>query len=256
VTQGAFPRLRFVIGGVQKGGTTALASFLGRHPGVALPEGKEAHVFDAPGFDDAWSVEAVDAQFAPHFQGAAAGAMHGDATPIYILHPTFIRRIARYNPEMRWIILLRDPVDRALSQYHMERSRGDEHLPLWCALLAEPWRLRGHEDDFSNGSPLRHHSYRLRGDYATQLEALHAHFPPEQVLVLRNRDLAMSPDATMQRIYSFLGLQTPADAVDYGRVFEGEYQRWSRNDWRRRLLRWWWRAEFESQARVGWEWGQ
>ena len=48
------PRVRFVIGGVQKVGTTALATFLGAHPGVALPDGKEAHLFDAPEFDDAW----------------------------------------------------------------------------------------------------------------------------------------------------------------------------------------------------------
>ena len=46
------PRVRFLIGGVQKAGTTALASYLATHPGLRLPAGKEAHVFDAPDFDD------------------------------------------------------------------------------------------------------------------------------------------------------------------------------------------------------------
>ena len=58
--QAPAPRVRFVVGGVQKGGTTALASFLGRCPQVVLPAGKEAHVFDAPDFDEGWDVAAVD----------------------------------------------------------------------------------------------------------------------------------------------------------------------------------------------------
>ena len=249
------PRIGFVLGGVQKGGTTALARYLGRHPALALPLQKEAHVFDAPDFDDGADVAAVDARYAAHFaQAAQAGVLHGDATPIYLLHRRFVERIARYNPAMRWVILLRDPVDRALSQYHMEHGRGDEHLPLWLALLAERWRLRGHGDDFSHGSPLRHWSYRLRGDYVTQLEVLYRHFPREQVLVLRNRELARDPAATVARVHAFLGVAAPRDDADYSRVFEGEYARWSRRSWRRRLLRWWWRKDLARQARMGLDW--
>ena len=253
----ARPRVRFVVGGVQKGGTTALATFLARHPGVALPADKEAHVFDAPDFEDGWGVEAVDRRYAPHFapaQQAPADVLHGDATPIYLLHPRFVERIGRYNPGMRWIILLRDPIDRALSQYHMERGRGDEVMPLWWALLAERWRLAGRRDDFSPGSPLRHHSYRLRGDYATQLQALYRVFPREQVLVLRNHELARQPVETMARVHAFLGLAPLADDAGHERVFEGRYARWTRHGWRRRLLRWWWRGEFARQARDGLVW--
>ena len=253
--QAPAPRVRFVVGGVQKGGTTALASFLGRCPQVVLPAGKEAHVFDAPDFDEGWDVAAVDRRYAAHFPAPLRdGAVYGDATPIYLLHPAFVARIGRYNPAMRWIVLLRDPIDRALSQYHMERARGDESLPLWAALLAERWRLAGRRDDFSPGSPLRHHGYRLRGDYAAQLEALYRVFPREQVLVLRNHDLARRPAATMARVHAFLGVGAPAADGGHGRVFEGDYPRWGRHSWRRRLLRWWWRDEFARQARQGLEW--
>ena len=217
------PRIAFVLGGVQKGGTTALASFIAQHPGVRLPAGKEAHVFDAADFDDGWDAGGVDARYAAHFPGgmAQADALYGDATPIYCLHPRLVGRIARYNPAMRWIIILRHPVERAISQYRMERGRGDERWPLWRAALFERWRLAGHEDDFSATSPLRHASYLQRGDYARQLDVLYAHFPREQVLVLRNEELAASPHAVLERVWAFLGLPAPAVAPVFSRVFEG-----------------------------------
>jgi hypothetical protein len=249
------PLVRFVIGGAQKGGTTALATFLGRHPGVSLPDGKEAHVFDMPDFDDAWDVAAVNRCYAGCFSDAAA-ALHGDATPIYLLHPRFISRIHRYNPDMRWIVLLRHPVERALSQYHMERGRGLEHLPLWLALLAERWRLAGHRDDFSRDSPLRHHSYRLRGDYATQLDVLYSLFPAQQVLLLRSNELLHEPAATMSRVQGFLGLPAMAAADDHARIFEGAYPRWPVRGWRYRCLCWCWRNDLARQRRYGLHWGE
>lgn len=219
------PRIGFVLGGVQKGGTTALAHFLGQHPHLRLPAGKEAHVFDAPDFDDTWDAAAVDARYAAHFDAGAdgQGCLHGDATPIYCFLPRVVERIARYNPAMRWIVILRQPVDRAVSQYRMERGRGDESWPLWAAALLEPWRLAGHRDDLALGSPLRHHSYLARGDYARQLDVLYRHFPRGQVLLLHNHELAHAPDAVMARIWDFLGLAPPPQPPAYGRVFEGGY---------------------------------
>ena len=218
------PRVAFVIGGAQKGGTTALARYLAGHPGIVLPRTKEAHVFDMPAFDDAWSADDIDRLYAAHFaDGAPVDACHGDATPIYMLHPALIARIARYNPAMRWIVVLRDPVDRAISQYYMEHGRGDETLPLPLALRAERRRLRGHEADFAHGSPLRHHSYRLRGDYAAQLDTLRAAFPDDQLLVLLSRDLRRDPAACVARVLGFLGLPPMPAPQAWPDVFTGQY---------------------------------
>ena len=162
---GDAPRIGFLIGGVQKAGTTALARYLAGHPQLALPQRKEAHVFDDPGFEADWDRARIDREYARHFDAGSDDRLHGDATPIYLFHPTLVERIAAYNPAMRWIVLLRDPVERAISQYGMERARGDEHWPLWAALLFERLRLRGHHHDWSPASPLRHWSYRARGDY-------------------------------------------------------------------------------------------
>ncbi len=225
MTEPTEPRVQFLIGGVQKGGTTAMAQCLALHPQVLLPNGKEAHVFDAANFDDGWQHAEVDRRYAPHFSeaGATPGQRVGDATPIYCLHERFVQRIARYNPQMLWVILLRHPVERAVSQYYMERARGDERWPLLPALLLERWRLRGHHDDFSAGSPLRRYSYRLRGDYARQLDTLYRHFPRAQVLVLRSDVFRLAPADVLIRVYDHLGLPGSVWLPQRTEVFAGEY---------------------------------
>lgn len=243
------PLLRFVVGGVQKGGTTALASALARHPAIAMPRDKELHVFDGEDFDDAWDAARIDARVAAAFEAGPA-AMHGDATPLSVYHPAVIRRIARYNPAMRWIVLLRDPVDRAISHYFMERSRGAERRGLFAAVLAEPFRLRGTREDFSAAAPWRWASYVDRGRYARQLDELYVHFPPAQVLLLRSADLLADPAVVLRRVTAFLGV---GDApIGPGRAFEGAYRtpsKWSPARW---LLRWRLRGEADRlRARHG-----
>lgn len=250
----AEPRIRFVIGGVQKGGTTALARYLAGEPDIALPDRlpdhsaspqgfseawvKEAHVFDAPAFDDAWTTEDIDRRYAPHFSRFDAPAMLGDATPVYLLHPQVVRRIARYNPAMKWIIVLREPVDRAISHYFMERRRGVETLSLARAVLAERRRIAGSWADFRADAPWRTFSYAARSCYRHQLSTLGAEFPVAQVLLLRSDDVAHQPAAVIAQVRQFLGLPPAQGAVHSRRVFEGGYEAppsWSPG---RLLLRW------------------
>lgn len=235
------PLLRFVIGGVQKGGTSALARYLRAHPGIRLPVSKEGHVFDAPDFDDSWQPDDIDTRCASMFEPAAGDAVHGDATPFYLLHPRVVARIARYNPAMRWILLLREPAERALSHYHMERARGAEPWPLWPALLLERWRLAGHDDDFARGSPLRRLNYRQRGDYAHQLDVLLQHFPREQVLLLRSDDFRRDPAACVHAVCRFLGVAPPLAETSYPPVFVGDYA--APGKLTRHWLRWLFRRE-------------
>ncbi|WP_298579371.1 sulfotransferase domain-containing protein [uncultured Luteimonas sp.] len=248
------PRISFLVGGVQKGGTTALASFIAAHPDIALPRQKEAHLFDDAAFDPSWSVADIDARYAMHFDAEHA-RLFGDATPIYILHPVLVRRIAAYNPGMKWILILRHPVERALSHYHMERARGREYLPFWLALACESRRLRAYGDDCSRDSPLSRHSYRLRGDYARQLDVLYGFFPHDQVLVLRNAELSHAPGAVMARVWEFLGVDPPAGDESHPRVFEGHYRRLRRGGLRWRFYEWLFRRELAAQVeRYGLHW--
>ena len=235
-----------MVGGVQKSGTSALAQYLRASPGLRLPVDKEAHVFDAPEFDEHWSASEIDAHSAERFPPTAPGTLRGDATPFYLFHPRCVARIARYNPAMRWIVLLRDPVERARSHHHMERSRGHERLPLWLAMLLERRRLRGHADDFARGSNLRRFSYRTRGDYARQLDVLYVHFPREQVLVLRSERLRVDPETCVREACRFLDVPPPAAGTRYDPVFVGDYPPVPPRAFSTRLLHWLMRRELRA----------
>lgn len=218
------PRIRFLVGGVQKGGTSALAQYLAAHPGIDLPRDKEAHVFDAPEYDEHWSAQQVDQWSADKWPDPDnPRLLHGDATPLTIAHPHLVARVARYNPDMRWIVLLRDPVERAISHYHMIRNWGHEPRSLLGAILVEPWRLRRSREDWSMQAPARFHSYLSRGRYVRQLDALFRHFPRDQALLVRSTDLAAQPAQTVARILAFLGLDPLPGSAEFKRVFEGEY---------------------------------
>lgn len=247
----AGPLVRFMLGGVQKGGTTALARYLASHPDLALPRVKEAHVFDAEDFDEQWSAAQVDARFAAHF-GAEDASLRlcGDATPITVFHPALVARVARYNPAMRWVILLRDPVERAISHYFMERGRARERRSLCAAVLLERRRLRGRFHDWSLDSPMRVCSYAARGRYASQLDVLFEHFPPGQVLLLRSRDLAERPAQMALQVTGFLGVAPrPVGPDGFGRVFAGRYRAPGQYSPGRLALRWLLRDEKRALAR-------
>ena len=199
------PRVTFVIAGVQKGGTTALFDYLGDYPDIALSDRKEVHFFDDEDID--WAAPDYGAYHARF--PTPDGRPTGEATPIYIYWPNSLERMAAYNPAMKVIVMLRDPVERAFSQWRMEYARGAETEPFhWCIragrqrlFQAEPW---GHHREFS---------YVERGLYGEQIERLYGLFPREQVLVLTAEGLQADPAATLSAVRRFLGLrQAPAPA--------------------------------------------
>jgi len=227
----AAPLVTFLIAGVQKGGTTALYDYLADYPDVALSRVKEVHFFD----DERQDWRSPDYR-AYHAQFASPQARPcGEATPIYLYWPNALERIAAYNPAMRLIVTLRDPVQRAWSHWRMEYARGAEREPFaWCIregrqrlFGAEPW---GHHRAFS---------YVERGFYAEQLERLFAVFPHKQVLILRSEDLKRHPARPLAQVRDFLGLggaPTPAARevhvgrdIDYGSALTPQDVTWLRD---------------------------
>jgi hypothetical protein len=187
----------FMVAGVQKAGTTALFDYLGEEPGLSLAGVKEVHFFDDEAQD--WrrpDYDAYHANFAPF-----DGRPRGEATPIYLYWPNSLERIHAYNPAMRLIVLLRDPVARAWSHWKMEYARGVEAQPFgWCIrqgrqrlFEADPWGFH------------REFSYVERGFYGEQLERLFGLFPREQVLLLRAEDLRADAAAALASVRRFLG---------------------------------------------------
>ena len=200
------PMLGFMIVGAQRCGTTALARFLARHPEIGMSSRKEMHLFDRSDYSPEWSVAQIDARYRLAFNDTEGVRIRGEATPIYLFFPEIAPQLRRYNPGLKLIVLLRDPVERAISSYYLEKNRGWESRPLWLALLLEPWRLRRCRDPRAFGSPTRVCAYRRRGLYSLQLRNLFRHFGREQVLIVRTRDLGERHDAVLRRVFRFLGV--------------------------------------------------
>ena len=218
------PSVSFLIAGVQHGGTNALFDYLGDYGDMALPAEKELHFFDDEGVD--WSAP----DYAPYHARFPMpdGRPRGEATPIYTYWPNSLERIGAYNPAMRLIVVMRDPIQRAWSHWRMEYARGVETRPFaWCVregrqrlFQTEPW---GHHREFS---------YVERGFYGEQAERLLGLFPREQLLFLRSEDLRRQGGATLDRVRDFLGLApaaTPASreshvgrSADYPSVLTSE----------------------------------
>ena len=129
------PRLPDFLGlGTQKGGTSTLQALLKTHPRVFLPACKEVHYFSL-------HAQQPTQWYADHYRRASRGQRCGDITPYYLFHPDAPKRIQALLPKARLIVLLRDPVERCLSQIFHARRLGFETLEPEAAIAAEAERL-------------------------------------------------------------------------------------------------------------------
>ncbi len=207
----------FFLIGTPKGGTTALHSALVGHPELHLSDIKEPKFFlcdGAPpgrlgqrGPGDAHSAREWvwrEADYLRLFAGAPPGVRAGESTPFYLYDLAAQRRIAGTVPDARLIAVIRDPVDRAYSNWTHLWSDGLEPVSDFTEALArEDARVA------AGYAPFWH--YTRLGRYGEQLRHLYELFPREQVLVLRYRQLAEEPDRTIATVCDFLGVrQHPA----------------------------------------------
>lgn len=206
-------RVNFVVAGMQKGGTKALHSFLSQHPEIGLVSSprSEPHFFDT---EEYFRGEPDYQQYHSWFSEQSLARVTGDITPIYTYWKPCIGRIKAYNPHMKIIVLLRNPVSRAYSHWNMEFSRGDEPDQFCRAILKEPFR---------RGLFAQHrvYSYLHRGFYSRQIKHLLDHFPRQQCLFVKSEELKNDHQSTLQRILAFLQVDTgsiaPPDVIHAGK---------------------------------------
>lgn len=189
MTDGRKPH--FIIIGAVKGATTWSARALARHPSVFIP-GPEPHYFSSE-FQNGpdWYLRL--------FADAPSGAVIGEKSADYLAHPEAAARLAAFVPNARLIVQLRNPVERAYSDYCMLYRRGAvRETP---AAYFSPARSGGESERFLNG-----------GLYADHLKRFYDRFDPAQILVLLFDEIRSSPTRVFNRILSHVGL--PADATE------------------------------------------
>jgi hypothetical protein len=200
----------FFVAGAPKAGTTALHVALARHPELCLSAVKEPKFFltDGPppgqgGPGDAktyrehvWRRRDYEALFEP----APPGTLRGESTPFYLYSHAAQERIRALIPAARLIVVLRDPIERAHSNWtHMWSSGLDPIDDFVRACGAEDRRVAAGWAEFWH--------YKRLGRYGEQLQHLYSVFPRDQVLLLhRYRDLIDDPAGTLDRICAFLGV--------------------------------------------------
>lgn len=208
----------YLIIGSKRGGTTSLYNYLLRHPGVMrmFPSSrdlKSTDYFFRRGKPEAWyrSHFPTDSERRRQADELGYAPVCGEASPYYCWDPrvaAFAREVA---PEVKSILLMRDPVRRAWSHYQERVQNGVEPLSFLDALDVEDQRLESErtrmaQDPTYYSTTFDWYGYRSRGQYVDQVENWQAHFPDGQLLVLRSEDLYSDTQATFDRVCSFLGL--------------------------------------------------
>lgn len=216
----------FLIIGAMRAGTTSLFYHLAQHPQVARPIVKEIHYFDGHwGRPPAWYF----AHFPP-VQNLPANAITGEASPGYIFIPGVADTVAKLLPRARVIALLRDPVARAISNFHHSVRAGFEKRSLENAIFApESSRFPAlSEFDPQGRGYLRkgptHECYIARGLYAAQLALWVDRIVRDRLLVIKSEDLFRDPRSVYDQAVDFLELDRhdpgslkALNAIEYGR---------------------------------------
>ena len=210
----------YLIIGTKRGGTTSLARWLLEHPAVNPLFPRREHRKGTYYFDvnfakgESWYRSHFPSQFVLNQRENAAKRHQivGEATPYYLYHPHAPARAASLVPEAKIIVLLRNPIDRAHGHWAERFRQGVEHLDFEDALNAESERLAGEEermlaDPTYNSFAHQHWSYVDQGRYARGLKRWMAHYPQDQLLILRSEDLYRNPIGAHSEALAFLGLE-------------------------------------------------
>lgn len=192
-------RIDFIIAGTQKGGTTSLDAYLRQHPQIRMGKKKEVHFFDKrkPTGWNALDHAVYNANF--KWPRATPDMKVGEATPIYMWWHGAPERIWTYNPDIKLIILLRDPVERAWSHFKMDTRLGRDGAAFEDAIRDETNRARR-----SLPKQDRERSLIARGFYAPQIRELFRLFPRKNLYFQKSEVFSQSPQQVLDEVCDFL----------------------------------------------------
>lgn len=207
----------FLVVGAAKSGTSSLDRYLAQHPEVYMPQKKEAHIFSIPDFptrfqgpgDEGMNTETIRSmdRYQALFADAQPYRAVGESSVFYLHFPGTAQRIQAANPDMKILMLLRNPVDRAFSAYmHVVRDER-ETLSFEDSMRQEPVRKQ------LNYEPMW--LYRELGLYTAQVKRFLEVFPRKQVKILLFEEFSRNTEASMADIFRFLDVD-PSVRIDTG----------------------------------------
>jgi len=249
IRAGYHSRPSFLIIGAQKAGTTALYYYLAEHPSIVPSRDKELGFFapelfaDWPEhpkfgvlrrvggtiFDDPRSYRRAVAWYHAQFPWPHELGRHRltfEATPEYLYYPDVAKRIHAYDANMKLVVLLRDPVERAFSAWNMYRSFGGYRTFVYAPRRETrdfETAIRAELAGLEAGTSPRDPGYIGRGLYHEQLARYFHWFDRRQVLVLESGELRRDTSKTLGQVTRFLGLPGFEDEQRWQEVLVGGY---------------------------------
>lgn len=184
-----------IIGGIRCG-TTSMSRYLDQHPHVVAPE-NEIHYFD-------WRYDRGEGWYRSWFP-MRNGVTLGEASPTYLMSPVVPERVASRLPEAKLIVLLRDPVERAISHFSLRKGKGAEPASdLGTALDDEERRTTTSARNHDGARRLD--AYLEQGSYIIGLRRWFAHFPRDRFLLIDSSSMYRDPPSVYGQTLDFLGL--------------------------------------------------
>ena len=205
----------FIIIGAMKTGSTSLYGFVVKHPAIAPAATKTLqYFFRNYKFGELWyrSNFPTNLQRYSFYKKTNQKLISGEASPTYLFYPTVPSRMKKILPDVKLIVILRNPVDRAYSHYHYtKRHHIDEPLSFDKAIELEEERCAGErerliKDPYFSPFHYKEHSYLARGVYADQLENWFKHYDRKQFLILATEDFRKNSQQTLDQVFDFLGV--------------------------------------------------
>lgn len=193
---------RFFIVGAQRSGTTYLYQLCAGHPQIemAQPVSPEPKFFLADQLYER-SISFYESNF---FSENSDAYVFGEKSTSYYESEKAARRIASHYPSAKIVFILRDPIQRAISNYWFSVKHGFEILPMSEAFLNEEKRWRNYDPQKVSVSPF---AYLRRGRYMDYIELYEGFFPRQQIHIIIYEQLIKS-DNCLAEFYGFLGVAT------------------------------------------------
>lgn len=204
----------FIIIGASRSGTTSLYEYLNQHPSIIRGVGKEIHYFDK-NFDRGikWykSFFPTKRKKSKLEDKQNGKCLTGESTPRYLYHHHAPKRVLQLLPNVKLIVVLRNPIDRAYSRYEQQAAVGLEELSFEDAIEQEENRItddmkKMEKDENFYSVYFYRKAYKTMGIYVNQLRRWFEYFPREQFLILKSEDLRSNPAQVYNQTIEFLGL--------------------------------------------------